>query len=583
MKKRDLLEEIDSLRFQLNNLSFDTVDASEANALLNRFRKLTDSAANATKEQTPDLDLKDRDEQPNVSQTDHETGLQVVAQVSHEIRTPLNGIIGFTELLGESMLNEAQMAHVSAIQSASNSLMEIINELLEYAKLATGNISFETIDFNLSSAIKDIDFLCQTLIVADRVTLKTHIDPTIPEFLLGDPAKLGQILLNLLGNAVKFVKQGDISLHVSLKEKTEKIVWLTFVVSDQGIGIREEELPYIFDRYRQVGNSESTAGGTGLGLSIVKKLIDHQKGNIAVSSVFGKGTTFTFELPFSISTAGTVLEQPTKSAIERELLNGLVVLVFEDNTLNQRLIAERLNKWNCKTFVTDDFHQGMGFLQENVVDIVLMDLKMPNMDGFEISKNIRQHGTTRISEVPIIALTADFTVKDKKKSELAGMNGYLLKPYRPEALFKILLENTTPMEKNKDFDNYNGTMANGQDVEAHFTLDDIMSDCMNDVSLLEELIRLYKQNAIEFIGAAKIHLEQSNFKGLEFALHKMKSGLAMMKTYSLHAIVTEMHTCCKAEKDLKHLNYLYQSFLEEYPLVENQIEMALTSIKQQKS
>ncbi len=591
MKKKDLLSQISYVESLLNDFSFEALSSEEARQLKNSFENfkshLTEkisgkevlTSAKVASKQTASSQYREKRLEKNANTV----AAQWVAHVSHEIRTPLNGIIGFTDILKEEDLNEKQLERVSAIESASYSLMEIINELLEFSKLSAGLETFESVHFNFYALIQDVTYLCNTLILQEKVKLEIAIDSNIPKVLVGDPAKLSQVLLNLLGNAIKFVEEGEIRLNTVLKTTNDSELLLEFVVADDGIGIAEEELPFIFDSYRQAGaHTGSKNGGTGLGLSIVQQIIINQGGDIAVSSHLGEGTTFQFTLPYSIGDESMLAKKNQDKDYLREgakLVSGSEILVFEDNLLNQRLIKQRLKKWGCITYVTDDYLDGMRLLEKHQIDVVLMDLRMPKMNGFEIANHIRKHKDSVIRQIPIIALTADFTIRDKEKSALNGINDYVLKPYSPDELLLKLLKNKNNMKKENSTEEIILTQVDTSNNSDDFDLQSIFKDCMQDFDLLGELIRLYKQNAMEFIGAARIHLEQQNFKELEFALHKIKSGLAMMKTKSLHAIVSEMHTSCKTEKDIKHIKFLYQCFLEEYPKVEKQIDASLEQLK----
>ncbi|NHF59848.1 response regulator [Flavobacteriaceae bacterium TP-CH-4] len=592
MKPKDLLAQITHVESLLNEFSFDELSSDEAGQLKKSFESfkhhlqekvltqngITSESLNNSSSPTGKRshDKLQRDNQSEAS--------LLVAHVSHEIRTPLNGIIGFTDLLKEDSLSTTQLELVNAIQSASYSLMEIINELLEYSKLSAGLETFESVHFNFYALTRDILYLCKTLIVEEKMNLEADIDTSIPEVLVGDPAKLSQVLLNLLGNAIKFAQKGEIRLRIVLKKQKDGQLLLEFLVSDQGIGIGEEELPYIFDSYRQVGENTSTKyGGTGLGLSIVKEIIVNQGGHITVASNLGEGTTFRFVLPYLVGDKSKLPQKALKKEYLTEgakLLKGTGILVFEDNLLNQRLIEQRLKKWGCNIWITDNCQYGLHILEKQRIDLVLMDLRMPGMSGFDVTQRIRENENERLRQVPIVALTADFTIQDKEQSELHGINDYILKPYSPDELLLKLIKNKRNMEHIDNIEEMTLTTVPSQDKEREsFDLEPILGDCMGDLSLLEELIRLYKQNAIEFIGAAKIHLEQRNFEELEFVLHKIKSGLAMMRTESLHTIVSEMHTSSKEDKDTKHMEFLYGCFLEEYPIVEKKIDDAFEKLK----
>ncbi|MET7029208.1 ATP-binding protein [Sediminicola luteus] len=599
MKSKDLTYHLTDLEAKLSNLSFEKLTTEEASQLKKSFNSLKSSleekfvgttASNTSPTYGGEEAEMDRGHKKNTSSQSpknhtNNTGEHLVAKVSHEIRTPLNGIIGFTDLLQESELSEEQKQHVSAIQSASYNLMDIINELLEYSKLSAGLEHFESVNFNFYSLVRDVMYLCNTLIMDKEVKLEVDMDTKIPEMLVGDPSKLSQILLNLVGNAIKFVNKGDIHLRIQALKQSNKDIVLDFKIIDTGIGISEEHLEHIFDAFRQADHDTfKKYGGSGLGLSIVKQIIENLNGNINVTSTLGVGTTFNFELPFII---GVELpkekDDQHKANINnrKDLVKGMQILVFEDNLLNQKLIEKRLKSWGCLVQITDNAQYGLNILENNKIDLVFMDLRMPVMDGFEVTRRIRSSKNAYVSQIPVIALTADFSIKDKEQCQNNGINDYILKPYSPDELLLKLTSNRADM---KIIDKNDSKLATQPkviiDEEApKINLKLILEECMGEVDLLEELVTLYKQNALEFIGNVKHHLEVEDYENIQFAAHKMKSGLAMMQTYSLHAIVVQIHQTCITDKDQKHLEFLYNCFLEEYPVVINEIEIEMKKLK----
>ena len=599
MKSKDLTYHLTDLESKLSNLSFEKLTAEEATQLKKSFNSLKSSLedklvgavnSNVTSgysdtEKEVALSAKGNTSNTSVINNLNSNGELLVAKVSHEIRTPLNGIIGFSDLLMESKLSKEQEQHVSAIQSASYNLMDIINELLEYSKLSAGLEHFESVNFNFYSLVRDVMYLCNTLITEKEVKLEVDMDTKIPEMLVGDPSKLTQILLNLIGNAIKFVNKGDIHIKINLLNQNNKDIVLDFSIIDSGIGISKDHLEHIFDPFRQAEfDTFKKYGGSGLGLSIVKQIIDNLKGNIQVNSKLGVGTTFNFQLPYSCGTnVSKEKNQQYQANINnrKDLVKGMQILVFEDNTLNQKLIEKRLKSWDCVVYITDNAQYGLNILENNKIDLVLMDLRMPVMDGFEVTRRIRSSKNAYVSQIPVIALTADFSIKDKEQCQNNGINDYILKPYSPDELLLKLTTNRAEMKimdkMENNFENQSSELKKEQTPK--IDLDTILKECMGEVELLEELVSLYKQNALEFIGNVKHHLKLEDYENIQFAAHKMKSGLAMMQTFSLHSIVVQMHKTCVSDKDIKFLEFLYNCFLEEYPVVINAIEIEMKKLK----
>jgi len=457
--------------------------------------------------------------------------------------------------------------------------MEIINELLDYSKLSSGLGSFENINFNFENVINDVVYLCDTLITRKEVKLKTKIDPNIPKMVMGDPSKLSQVLINLLGNSIKFVEKGEISLNIKIKKSDQDNIHLEFLINDTGIGISKNNLKHIFDPFKQADQSTyAHYGGSGLGLSIVKQIIERSKGEITVSSKLGVGTAFKFFLPFKIGKDRDMVkkDESTFSLDEGiKQVKKMNILVFEDNILNQKLIETRLKSWGCETFITDNAYAGIDILENHAIDIVLMDLRMPRMNGFEVTDLIRQNDNIKIKHIPVIALTADFTAQNKEQCEVHGLNDFILKPYSPEELLSKLINNRNGGSVALS----ESASASGNGNTPKIELSRLFEDCMGEYAMLENLISLFKQNALEFIGACSIHLKNKDYEGLGFASHKIKSGLAMLNTNSLLSIVKKMHEYSQNGTCIDELEKLYTAFIKEYAIVEKVIDEDMEKLK----
>ncbi|GGD38785.1 ATP-binding protein [Muriicola marianensis] len=576
MKSKNLLTQISDLELALNNFSFEELSTEEAGRLKKSFDHFK-----------KELETKIWGHEPNQPEPEHlpakKTESHLIAKVSHEVRTPLNGIMGFADLLKESDLNPAQEEQVNAILSASRSLLEIINELLEYSKLEAGSEEFKVVSFNFHNLIAEVTYLCETLIVDKKISLEVKTDPNIPNFLLGDPSKLTQVLLNLLGNAIKFSDQGKVMLETTLKKIEKGQAYLKFGITDTGIGIPGEDLDHIFDAFRQAGqHTFSKYGGAGLGLSIVKQIVDRLGGTIAVQSKVDEGTKFDLTLAFEVGQEENPKKAETEKLPEKDI-RTLNVLVFEDNPLNQWLIKKRLRNWGCTHFVTEHAVEGLKVLEEENIHVVFMDLHMPVVDGYEITRKIRASQDPRISGVPVIALTADFSVHDREKAEADGIDDFILKPYTPEELLDKLMEygfaesGKSSLEKAATKEN----KAPAQDGNFQIDLTGMLEDCMGEVDMLEELIGLFKGNILEFIGRAKLHLKNRDQEQLRFAAHKMKSGLAMIQAENLLILVRQIQDHCLNDQDFDRMQYLYDRFVKEYPMVEFAVDRELTRLKKE--
>ncbi|WP_405382186.1 ATP-binding protein [Maribacter sp. LLG6340-A2] len=582
-KTKDLIGQLSTLERAVSEFSFEELSAEDAKDLRLSFNSFRNSlehhiySPQSKNKKTNDHALKNKEKEEIEKKLLKQN--QFIAQVSHEIRTPLNSIIGFANLLKEETLNDSQEKKVEAIQFASTSLLKIINEVLEYSKISSGNINFETVDFNLSSLISDVMFLCQTLMLDNHIKMIVDVDENVPTFIKGDPTKLSQALLNLLGNSIKFIDQGFIKLSVSVKKEHKDYNDLQFTVTDTGIGISKEKLKKVFKRYAQA--DEDTAlkyGGTGLGLSITKEIVEKQNGTIQIESEVGKGTIISFTIPYAIGNAKNIplnLIESTSVENGKKLLAGTEILVFEDNLMNQHLIKEQLMKWDCKVYTHENLNKGLAVLANKKIDVVLMDLKMPNVNGFEMSKAIRQHKNTTISTVPIVAFSADFTEQDGKDCKEIGINDFLLKPYTLSELMSVILKN----KKEKKSRTTIKKMLDKKMIEPKETtkvdLDNLLSDCFGEIEMLNELVKLFKLNVLEFMGNVKLHLKTENLDEIALSAHKLKAGFAMLKATGMRQLIVELEANCK-EGNVEKVKQLYQTFKDDYPRLEENIDDHIT-------
>ena len=361
---------------------------------------------------------------------------QFLSNMSHEIRTPMNAIIGFTKVLMRTDLNEKQKEYLQAIKSSGNTLIVLINDILDLAKVDAGKMIFVNTPFKISHSITTILHLFETKIQEKNLALVKEYDSRIPEILLGDSVRLHQILINLLSNAIKFTPKGKITVSVNLMNEDEEKVTLEIKVTDTGIGIPQNKIDDIFENFEQVHSINSNLyGGTGLGLAIVKQLVEKQGGTISVKSKVDEGSTFSFTLSFQKTTAEVALENEVEQ-FETEN-KPLKVLVVEDVKINQLLLKTILDDFKFVWDIAENGKIAVEKLETNAYDIILMDLQMPIMNGFEATEHIRNKMNLKI---PIIALTADVTTMDEEKCKAIGMNDYISKPIDEKILYSKIVD-----------------------------------------------------------------------------------------------------------------------------------------------
>jgi PAS domain S-box-containing protein len=360
---------------------------------------------------------------------------QFLSNMSHEIRTPLNSILGFTNVLLKTELDEKQTDFVQAIKTSSTSLNVLINDILDLAKVDAGKITFVKEPFDMHKSIRSILHSFDLKIKEKNLELVKEYDSDIPTLLLGDSVRLNQIILNLMSNAIKFTHKGKITLSVKIQSEAEENVFIEFVLTDTGIGIADNKMDSIFHLFEQADINTSTAyGGTGLGLAIVKQLVEFQGGSISASSKIGEGSTFSFILPFGKTTM-QIVEEVEILKLDATIKN-LRVLVAEDVVLNQLLIKMILSDFGFEHDIVNNGKMAIEQLQTHTYDIILMDMQMPEMNGFEATAYIRN---TMKSNIPIIALTADVTTVDIAKCKEFGMDAYISKPIDENELYNKIV------------------------------------------------------------------------------------------------------------------------------------------------
>jgi PAS domain S-box-containing protein len=496
---------------------------------------------------------------------------QFLSNMSHEIRTPMNAIIGFTKVLLKTELSPKQIEYLSAIQMSGDALIVLINDILDLAKVDAGKMVFEETPFKLSASISAMLHLFEPKIQEKNLALVKQYDHNIPEVLVGDPVRLHQIILNLVSNAVKFTAEGKITIDIRLLNEDKEKVVIQFSVGDTGIGIPESKLDNIFENFQQATSSTSRIfGGTGLGLAIAKQLVEAQGGTLTVDSKLAVGSTFSFTLGFKKTTAKVESEivEEIKSAPEN---SGIRVLVVEDIALNQLLMKTLLDDFGFDQDMASNGKIAIQKLQSNQYDIILMDLQMPEMNGFEATAYIR---STLHSTVPIIALTADVTTADLERCRAVGMDDYIAKPVDERVLYNKIIKHLK-----KSHPSSNAPVgAEGKELQESkrcIDLNYLIQRTKANPVLMTEMIELYLAQTPVLIGIMKESLKKRDWPALNAAAHKI------IPSFSIMGISQDCENIAKEIQGYADTQEHFSGIQEKFLKIESVCDQACKELEQE--
>lgn len=497
---------------------------------------------------------------------------QFLANMSHEIRTPMNAVMGMTSLLIDKNPRTEQQHYLDGIKKSSDNLLHIINDILDLSKIEAGKIELEHIDFSILDVVEQVKQILNHRAEEKGLHFITEVDSNIPEVLIGDPVRINQILMNLAGNAVKFTEKGSVMISVKSKSQSDSGIRLEFSVTDTGIGIPQEKLAGVFESFTQAHSSDTRKfGGTGLGLSISRQLAELMGGKISVESEEGAGTTFLFEINLPVGSPERLFAQRTAGEIDGNILNGLKILVADDNEFNRIVTCDSLlSKAQVEITEAHNGKEAIDLLSREDFDVVLMDVQMPVMDGYEATRQIRDPQTAvRNHAVPVIALTASVVRSDLDKCRAAGMNDYVPKPFK---IFQLISAIAKAAGREIKFTAAAGVESKVKNNGSVINLSYLEKFSDGDKERMKKYTGMFLDTAPLLINNLNDALAKNDLKEIATQVHSYKTKWIMMGMNESKDLALKIEKQCRDNTNGSAIN-------ENIRVLIKQIETAVKEVK----
>ncbi len=454
-----------------------------------------------------------------------------LANMSHEIRTPLNAIIGFSEQLAKTELNEEQRKFNTLVNESSEHLISLVNEILILLKIGMGKVFIDRTPFNVRKVFNDVFHFFKIKAERKGIELLYQVDDEVSNVLIGDPFRLKQIMINLISNAIKFTNFGSVRFSCSVKKDSGDTIKLKIDVKDTGIGIHPQELSSIFDEFSQAENMvKEKHGGTGLGLTISKKLIELQKGSIKVKSQINKGSHFTVLIPYQKGSEKEIIKDEQDFTLNNEMLKGKRILLADDDSYNRELAHTILKNWDTKFDIVKNGEEALEKAKKQPYDLILMDIHMPKLNGMQATKQIKTEEQSLNQNTQIVALTANITKSDIIEYMKSGMDDYIIKPIKEEDFYNKLCnvldhQTTENIEADKEV-----LILEEKEVNKKaYDLSDLKKATRGNKIIFNKMLQTFLDNSVNAIDELQLELEKENWESIRETAHRLVSSIRYFK------------------------------------------------------